>query len=605
MIHPAAILPVLCLLAASAISLPLSALQDPGLALVIGLILLAGAATAIPAFRAGRMMIPASVTALSLLGLWGWMGVSMAFSPVPFHSLIAFCTFSALPMTFFVIGTHQHRHDMVRWLMGGMLALFCLLALPALWQFITGVTTRAHWPMLDPNILCTLFALALPLALTLALTAINRVHRIMALVACALLCAAIIATGSRGGLVAALAAVVTLIAFMDRTLIKRVMAPAITMILSVAIMVFILGPQTTTIDRMATLAQNGADENGLLPRLIMHEGSIRMMMDNPVVGTGPGTFFLVYPGYRGSISDTSLGAWAHCDPLQWGAEAGIPALILFYIILGAVLVRTIRAMRMATPDRRMDILVPFTALLAVAIQSHVQFPLQTLAVLIPCGILLAAWHHATTLALQNGDAVIIHAPGPKRTGFLVATLAVLVLFIAITVPIGGALFEMRAASRAWASDDPADARNVLIHLARADRWGPHSFIDPEVTLARINISMINANDNPTSRTRLINETTDLLDAATHWNPYWADIDALRGDLALALGLRDSARGHYIRALQKNPLHFNARIALAHTMLDDKKMTDAVQLLDMGLRMPHPGWYRTQSVALLKSYGLAQ
>ncbi|AGH97476.1 O-antigen ligase family protein [Micavibrio aeruginosavorus] len=605
MIHPAAILPVICLLAASAIALPLSALQDPGLAVVTGLILLAGACTAFPALRAGRMAIPATATALSLLGLWGWMGVSMALSPVPFHSLIAFCTFSALPLTFFIIGTHPQRDVMVRWLMVGLLGLFCLLALPALWQFITGVTTRAHWPMLDPNILCTLFALALPLALAHTLTAMNRAQTIVGMIACALLCAAIIATGSRGGLVAALVALVTLIAFMDRTLIKRAIAPVSVMVLSMALMVFVLGPQTTTIDRLATLTQNGAHENGLLPRLIMHDGSIRMMMDNPIVGTGPGTFFLVYPGYRGSISDTSLGAWAHCDPLQWGAEAGIPALILFYIILCTVLVRTIRAMRMATPDRRMDILVPFTALLAVAIQSHVQFPLQTLAALIPCGILLTAWHQATAQALQNGDATIAHTPGPKRTGFMVATLAVLVLFIAITVPIGGALFEMRAASRAWASDDPADARNVLIHLARADRWGPDSFIDPEVTLARINISMINANDAPTSRTQLINETTDLLDAATHWNPYWADIDALRGDLALAIGLRDAARGHYMRALQKNPLHFNARIALAHTMLDDKKMTDAVQLLDMGLRMPHPGWYRTQSVALLKSYGLAQ
>ncbi|WP_435640040.1 O-antigen ligase family protein [Micavibrio aeruginosavorus] len=605
MIHAAAILPVLCLLAASVVALPLTALQDPGLAIVTGLILLAGAATAIPAFRAGRMMIPASVTALSLLGLWGWMGVSMAFSPVPFHSLIAFCTFSALPLTFFIIGAHPDRGDMTRFLMTGLLALFTLLALPALWQFITGVTTRAHWPMLDPNILCTLFALALPLAVARSVTAINRMQLITGLITCALLCAAIIATGSRGGLVAALVAAVTFIALMDRTLIKRAIAPAMTIILAMGVMVFVLGPQTTTFDRMATLAHNGPDENGLLPRLIMHDGSIRMMMDNPIVGTGPGTFFLIYPGYRGSISDTSLGAWAHCDPLQWGAEAGIPALILFYVILGAVLVRTIRAMRVATPDRRMDILVPFTALLAVAIQSHVQFPLQTLAALIPCGILLAVWHHATAQALHGGDAIIAHDPGPKRTGFLIATLAVLTLFIAMVVPIGGALFEMRAASRAWASDDPADARNVLIHLARADRWGPDSFIDPEVTLARINISMINANDAPTSRTQLINETTDLLDAATYWNPYWADIDALRGDLALALGLRDAARGHYIHALQKNPLHFNARIALAHTMLDDKKMTDAVRLLDMGLRMPHPGWYRTQSVALLKSYGLAQ
>ena len=96
MIHPAAILPVICLLAASAIALPLSALQDPGLAVVTGLILLAGACTAFPALRAGRMEIPATATALSLLGLWGWMGVSMALSPVPFHSLIAFCTFTAV-----------------------------------------------------------------------------------------------------------------------------------------------------------------------------------------------------------------------------------------------------------------------------------------------------------------------------------------------------------------------------------------------------------------------------------------------------------------------------------------------------------------------------
>ena len=187
-----------------------------------------------------------------------------------------------------------------------------------------------------------------------------------------LLClTAMFMTGSRGGvLVSLLALILAFIAFFRRDLPRG--TGLLTALAGCGAVALIL------LEFMGAGVNGRFDIQGLADegRLATYKATLRMIADHPWFGTGQGTFAYAFPAYR-SPSVSVWGVWdlAHNTLLEIAAEMGVPIAALVtaaWIVIFAVLIR-------GALVRRRGRLVPIAAL-AVAtlavLHSLIDFTLQ-------------------------------------------------------------------------------------------------------------------------------------------------------------------------------------------------------------------------------------
>jgi O-antigen ligase len=183
--------------------------------------------------------------------------------------------------------------------------------------------------------------------------------------------AAMFMTGSRGGVVLSLLALVVAFALFFRhdlpgrsgLLMALAGAAAVALVL-----LQIMGAGVSSRFDVQGLADEG--------RIATWRATVRMIAEHPWFGTGLGTFEWTYPAYRSG--DVSMwGVWdrAHSTPLELAAEAGLPlaaAVAVGWLVILGVLLR-------GAIVRRRDVAIPLAAL-AVALlalgHSAIDFPLQ-------------------------------------------------------------------------------------------------------------------------------------------------------------------------------------------------------------------------------------
>ena len=107
-----------------------------------------------------------------------------------------------------------------------------------------------------------------------------------------------------------------------------------------------------------------------------YKSTLKIIADHPWLGTGLGTFSLIFPAYR-SESVPIVGIWdrAHNTPLELASEVGIPLALLVIMAWIVALVFLARGIR----TRRRDVILPIAgclvALLAI-FHSNIDFSLQ-------------------------------------------------------------------------------------------------------------------------------------------------------------------------------------------------------------------------------------
>lgn len=554
--------------------------QDPHYFAVLVFI---GLATLI---QCGRNGFPNSGVALCVLLLWSLNAIAFSMSSVPFTSQIAFCIFSAFPLAF-LMGPTSPRAMMI-----AAIPIFTALSLYALFQYFvydSGThALRAHGPLINPNSLASLFNLGLIPFFGIMVSASEKKTRQIATALAILLFAGLIATESRGGFVAAIASMAVL------CMILKPAGKTIVMPVGMMAAVFIFLPflaHGRLLHRLGGMAAPMADP-AIVERFSIWRASWRMFLDHPLTGTGPGTFSYYYSAYREPLMDRSAGFFAHLDPLQMGIELGFLGPVLFYTLLVSILIRTIESLGAARGNQnlRLRIAIPFATLFSIAIHAHLCFPLYLMPILLACGILLAIWHQATVEAMGNGLISLPRLPVQIGAGMIV----LLFLFLSGSTAMGSSYFQRALKTR--------DTTAYLKELAKADRFGPESFIDPEVELARTNLRILEETDSIHSETlknNMLKETGILLDAASSWNPVWAEIDYLRGRLLILEGVDGKAFESWKTGLIKDPQHFPIRRALAEYLEETGQRDKAVSVVAGGLNYPHPKTYRDFASNFLK------
>ena len=439
------------------VSLFFQGIHDIRITAVIGGLLVFGFATAVlPGLRDGwRVPKTASAGLLALFAFY--MALSTLWSSVPYISMVFTLIIGTLPFLFFCIVMASSPRLQARICAGAVGGVMVGLAGWALLQFFFfhgKYGERVHHPMLDPNNLAVVFVMGLLCVLGFFLQAKSRRQILIALPLMLLFYLALLATQSRGGILVAGACSVILSVFLFReSAFARFKLPFIALAVPAIFYAidYSMGLNITeSVSEMAVPSESVS----VFGRHALWFSTLRMALDNFWTGTGLGTFYLHYAAYR-APQESSDGFFAHMDPLQFWAEMGIFAPIIFYSMLTAVLLRTSKALSAAAgqPAVKAEIAAPFCALLALLLHSHISFHLYVLPILFPAGVLLAYWYVATESAL-GAVRTELSLPRSRRMAFGIATVVFMFALVWIARAGAGIWLSTEAGAALAATDVP-------------------------------------------------------------------------------------------------------------------------------------------------------
>lgn len=528
---------------------------------------------------------PAGMAMGFLALFWWWITMSFIWTPVPHVSGIFIMLIGAMPLLVFTTLQHPRAQELVR---AQMIAVACAMVLVALWALIQFFVlyeyagTRIHHPMLNTNNLAVL----LTMTSFLLLIWFHRAKGgwvVVAGVMLTLVLMAMLTTQSRGGLVGLLLGVAAVVPFCLPVLRREWRRFTILGVMFAIglVAVFMMDDFRDDAVRYVGGKNSMASVN---ERFLLLGSGLAMLRDNPFPGIGLGVFYLAFPRYR-NFGDTSDGFFLHIDPLQFAIETGIPVLLFFYGFCIAVLWRTIMAVRHAKADDRAMVLLPFSGLVALLFNAHVNFDLYMLPALIMATILLIAWFLATEKCL--GPCRLDISPGRiAQRVFIIPALAF--LFIAAPVWIvraGFAVHYTGLASAALARNEmPAVKENVDRALAFGGPTYARGHYIKGVWLSRTLRAQFYILD-AARRQAGYSEAQESFDRAIAHNPYYTHAMNQKAVLfSLAYPRLDAdgqarARDMLEQSIALDPLNFDARLGYARLLQAQGNAARAVRVLE--------------------------
>jgi len=165
-----------------------------------------------------------------------------------------------------------------------------------------------------------------------SLEAIFR-HGVWVILSVAFVSSALLLTHSRGGAVAAmLGAVGLVVAIFAAPSLAGPWRWAIAGLTGLGVLVMLMVAGTGL---LARVPESASELGG---RTEIYQGTIEAIKDHSILGTGLGSFEFVFPPYQPQ-SESKLIEYAHDEYLQNMLELGIPAALVFYAMLGSLVIR--------------------------------------------------------------------------------------------------------------------------------------------------------------------------------------------------------------------------------------------------------------------------
>ena len=544
----------------------------------------------------GGFRIPRSALAIFVTLYWGWLALTLLWSPVPNYSKVTFWWLGSLPLVFWLYTLGAEKERLWRTVAIPVLALAVVMAGHGVYQF--GVH---QWEpksvFLDINSYAAFIALvALPAAGYFLIVANNDGKSRRSALALGLvvfvLTFAIAITGGRGVALSCLVALVVLLVVAFKKVGYRPVA-VLTGIVAVAAVIGNLGAQGRTVDRLVTVldpAKAGFE------RFLIWDSAWQMLKQAPWFGSGLGTFSLLFPPFQ-KPQDSSAGFMVHNDYLQLWLEAGLPALLLLVAIFLAASLMFVRSVRNPSmPSRRLiEITGLFCGLLVIAMHSFVNFNMYLLPTLIVTGLVLARFHW---LVQEGGTAqVFIFNPdryiSPPIFRFIAGAVLLMPVLYFLALALSTSYAKEGVALARAAKFDEADGA-----LARAHRLAPDSDM---VLVSRADLyrHVISAAPPTAKRARreLFDSAVIDLDKAERLNPFRPDVAFVRARLYRQNpGLagptwQEKTFRAYERAIALQPRFYTARLEYALFLLQLTQGGRAREVLERGVDFPYVGHER--------------
>jgi O-antigen ligase len=574
----------------------------------IGALLLLAGISLWPCFQKGWQLPRGGFIALLLAyALYIW--ASVFWSTVPYNSTLFALIFSVLPLTVFTLILTPEPLKNLRLCMGALGAGIAVLALWALVQFFILIPgDRVHDPMLNPNNLAVIFNMGLFPALALSIHAHNDTKQDKRLCAAGFMLAALcfmalLATQSRGALLSFLIVAGPFFLFTwkhpgltARKFLIFVLFAVAAFLLFNAVSAGSMGRNFTDVLLSGT---DGEEAYSVAERKIIWKASFDVVKEHIWLGTGLGTFTYFYAAHR-SPRDFSDGYFAHMDPLQFWAEMGALAPILFYAILIAVLIRTINATRYseAAAPERLWLYAFFCGLLALAGHAHISFHLYLPVNLFVAGFLLAGWY-LTSERILGAERKAVRLSGP----FWKICLTLLLLFPALWLSQSAAGVYFTEKTRTFLAEEKLAEARAALDTAR--HLAPASYPPLYSSEAQYRIKLLtdkSAKLSPEARKTLYEEAQTYIDRAIALNPGLAALRLRKAMIVLA-GYpafdpqgRKTAEALMVETLRMNPLSLETRVLLSRLYRAEKRPDAARKVLQDAL-----SWPLAKNVATLELY----
>jgi len=461
------------ILAGFCMSLFFQGTQDVLYAPQIACLVAAGLVLLIPNIKTG-WPVPRGILPVLISAYWAYLFIALQWSLTPYISTYFFFIFSILPFLFFALTMTRHSTHAPTLHAAAITGAIALVAIWALIQFFFLYETfgpRIRHPLLNPNNLAGIFNLGLFPVMALFMATEKRMRQILILGLVILIYTALMITQSRGAILSMIISTLVLLPFIIWPLRQYLWRKVLLLSTLVAVPSFLWFYSEAVHGRKLISAFAGGASASITDRFMLWGSTFAMIREHIWTGTGLGSFSYYYAAHR-MPPDSSDGYFAHMDPLQFWAEMGIMAPVLFYAILTAILIRTILAVKAATNNKaRMYIMGPFCALLALTLHTHITFHLYMPVILIPVGVLLACWYTATESVL-----------GANRLSFMPQKLIVkrgLIAFLVITAIIATSWTTRSTLGTYYLKQAKLDLAHknfeqAFQNISKAETWSPQS-----------------------------------------------------------------------------------------------------------------------------------
>ena len=550
---------------------------------------------------------------------WALVLLSAVLSEARYVSLIYFGFFSVLPLGFLLMVFAGGNARFLRMLGMSGAVVFAALGVSCVVQYFFMPEmlfyNSVRWPLSNPNSLAGVLSLGFFASVGWMFVAPSKLQSNVALVLAGLLFWAILTTASRGALVAISPAMI-LAAVLAPSFFKahwRCLSALLVVMVVAAVLTTIFAPSP----KETPLAMMTRTVDGSLPilwtRPAMWASTWQIIQNHFWSGTGIGTFFLYYPEFRSGGDVQSSGMMVHSDPIQFFAEMGVFAPVLFYLLCGAILVRSFTALRgMAGDDmRRVYVGLSCAALSAMVLHTHISFHFHVLSILTVAGIVSGFWfNHAVPVDREEGGALYSH---PVQRGLIV--LPILAGLAVFCVLQGSQLL----ATRGGLAMVHGKTEHMASYINRAGKVSYNTVARANVMAAGLPLGVLQLNAPLMDKANLKAEfenTWRLLERAEALNPRLAPIYQYKGELiaytqpflkgVMPEIVDEDARAYFRKALQIDALYYPARMKLADYYLREKKPEAALDVLQPGLkwryRNQNPRLYLEKTYALAKSLG---
>ncbi len=575
--------PFIWLICFAAALMPLAALEAEFIFVAVVLLAAAVSFAVLKHDFAARVTRTDIAVLVPVSAFWAVALGSVAASEVPTTSLIYFGVFSLFPLSFCCAMLARGKTWFFAAAGAGYVLFAAAILLHEFARFFMDPDPlfRAQWPFADANAFAGFLLPGFFAALGLMLAGKNRLHSNAGLVLAVLAASGMLATGSRGGLVA-LGAALVIFVILSWPQIRHHKRCVFAFLASVAALMILSGlsgmmPEYNAGERVVRTLTG--EEPVLWTRPEIWAGAWQLVKDHFWTGTGIGTFHLYYPAANpGDYS--SAGRMAHNDPLQFWAEMGVLAPLLFYGFIIAAFVVTFRALKnMAADDpARIQIIAPFCALGALTAHAQVNFPFYIPSTLMLTGVFLGYWFAQARRVLPGAGAALPQERRQLVKIFLIVPL--LVVTYGFMILQGSHIVFMHGDARGRTGD----LDGFVEDINKASRMAGRKNAEAVLMAARVNVTMLQAQGGiaRVGARQLHQETVALLDEAEELNPRLAAVAHARGLLAVSrrlLGLEGEGdpEKFFLEALALEPMYFPARVELAryYTRKHDKERVFAV------------------------------
>lgn len=310
-----------------------------------------------------------------LLGWLLWLPLTLVWSQSPGLSVPQVAVLLCLPLAWLAGRALHLRGQLSRLLEYGLPTLLAVLLLWGLQQGPNTFTAKPQGPFNDPNTYAAVLnLLVLPLLacyLAADLTRQASWWRIGQLALLAATAFVALLTASRGASLALMLVLPALIWLArGRSDFKRKLLLLGTVIGCAYLAAYLVSGGANVGQRLVNTVTGGDPA-----RLMLMKSAWLMIQDHPWLGTGLGSFRLLYPQYRNSDEVATAGGWVHNDYLQFWQEAGLPMLFLSLGLAAWVAWSIWKTLRDAGPEAlpRMGYLAAIAAILLHALVNFLFF----------------------------------------------------------------------------------------------------------------------------------------------------------------------------------------------------------------------------------------